>query len=198
MARAPLRTSQRGEGPPIDQDRAVDVGAWRVSTSRPGELPVSDCPRSFPTDASCLQGARHMAKTCPLCRLDMSELTVDAILLDRCGACHGVWYDAKELRAYGKKMGVGRIARRLGKSATNLVPGMSCPNCPKQLLRRSDRDGITTYGCLECRGRFVSGTEMEKIRRRHNGHVIADGVKTVDPDREKRGVMAKLRGVFSR
>jgi Zn-finger nucleic acid-binding protein len=37
------------------------------------------------------------AMRCPKCWADMDQIMIDGTEIDRCSACHGLWFDAVEL-----------------------------------------------------------------------------------------------------
>jgi Zn-finger nucleic acid-binding protein len=131
----------------------------------------------------------------------MSPFTMDALVLDRCTTCEGVWFDARELSEYGDKMGLGRMRVRRAKRAPESVEGLSCPNCGRAGLAPSDLDSLTSYGCTECGGWFLSGAAMHQLERRYTEHQLAEGFHAeADDEQDSRShrLIASIRGFFFR
>lgn len=50
---------------------------------------------------------------CPKCGADMQEVTMESVKVDRCGECHGVYFDAGELELFSAKPRSGGFLRKL-------------------------------------------------------------------------------------
>lgn len=134
------------------------------------------------------------ARQCPLCRTGMAEFTVDELVLDRCESCEGVWFDAKELRDYGRRMGLGRFRRHGGKSKASADPNLPCPSCADASLTPTKKE-IAMYGCSSCDGRFIGGARMKVLERRYIDRVMAEG-PSVAPVSAGTGLSRLLHALF--
>lgn len=144
-----------------------------------------------------------MAKTCPLCRTEMVTSNVDSLALDRCESCGGVWFDTRELREYGKKLGLGRLPRKPRGRSSQVVEGLACPNCVSATLARTEHGQLTLYGCRACQGWFLGGAEMGHLQRRYRDRLLADGLELDSDDPESEpvpapGLVGTIRGFFFR
>ncbi len=103
---------------------------------------------------------------CPRCDTPLIEVTVDEVVLDRCEECGGLWFDFALLE---------RVLNRESRALRSLSPkGASerpetweppdCPRCADKLIKmRAKHEPIVYYGCLTCYGRWLDGTEMDRI-----------------------------------
>jgi len=110
---------------------------------------------------------------CPRCNASLREQRVDAILLDKCDGCGGVWFDFAELeRAVAKDQRTLSGILREPKGRTPQPPSpdspLICPRCNGELLsvRSTDYPEVEIHACLGCYGRWLDGSEMDRIRNK--------------------------------
>lgn len=109
---------------------------------------------------------------CPRDRGRLGEIRVDEVVLDRCEHCSGIWLDFVQLE---------RVLSRESRSLRKLLPEgrtalpedyreeetLACPRCSGTLLRMSaSPQPFIYYGCLTCYGRWLDGTELDRIAGR--------------------------------
>ena len=106
---------------------------------------------------------------CPRCVKPLREVKFDEIVIDRCEACFGVWFDFAELE---------RILNRDAHAISSLVPDetlppaaktdtLPCPRCGDRLIPvPAEPEGIVYYTCLACYGRWLDGSELQRVAGR--------------------------------
>jgi Zn-finger nucleic acid-binding protein len=114
---------------------------------------------------------------CLKCNSAMKKMTLDGVLIDKCGTCQGVWLDANELDKL--KYDDRKDKQELLKEATTEViqerkrllttVGM-CPKCQRKRLDTFVRSGVEIDQCPACSGLFFDHGELQKvIANEHNG-----------------------------
>ncbi|WP_238945643.1 zf-TFIIB domain-containing protein [Vandammella animalimorsus] len=136
------------------------------------------------------------APACPSCRGPMQALRVqshrgEAVELDLCFACHGIWFDWREnlqLSAQGVLALFKTLHEHRGEPHRPLGQRMQCPACSAALQRGTDRTisgPYVTYRCPARHGRFgtFSSFMVEKGFVRHLSaaqlHALAETVRTI-------------------
>ncbi len=104
------------------------------------------------------------AMRCPKCRAGMDLLDVDGVQVDRCSACHGLWFDAGEVdrlrnKAVAMAVDIGDV--EAGK-AHDVVDRYRCPRCGGRMVRTADRKQrhISYEQCSECEGTYFDAGEF--------------------------------------
>ena len=107
------------------------------------------------------------AMRCPKCRSDMDQIMIDHTEVDRCSACHGLWFDDGELSKLRNKeaaavLDIGDIAT--GKKQ-NEIEHYRCPRCAGQMNRLVDpgQPHIWFEQCGSCRGSFFDAGELTDL-----------------------------------
>lgn len=125
------------------------------------------------------------AMRCPKCRSDMAPVTYEGVEVDRCGSCHGLWFDAGEAAALAGKQAA--LAIDVGDASTgkvlNTVDDYRCPRCGGMMARRVDpqQRHIWYESCTGCDGSFFDAGEFRDLAQL----TIADFFKRlVTPDRK--------------
>jgi Zn-finger nucleic acid-binding protein len=110
---------------------------------------------------------------CPKCQTDsLTPTTVREISVDRCTACHGVWFDAQELPAllYEEYRDLTPLHGEASSAAQDEKLG-KCPRDATPLLRMYSAINpaviVDTY--LQCRGIWLDGGEFEELRQPGRG-----------------------------
>ena len=118
-----------------------------------------------------------MSLTCPLCTLQMKEVTARAtlgysIVLDQCSRCGGIWCDRWELYPL-----TGAAADRLDpidrealqQSAPIGATPLACPRCRARMQRLRD-PSLSQDACIErcpnCDGMWLNRGELRRFKRR--------------------------------
>jgi Zn-finger nucleic acid-binding protein len=107
------------------------------------------------------------AMRCPKCRSDMEPVNHEGTEVDRCGACHGIWFDAGEVEALASTpaalsidIGAAREGKRL-----NAVDDYPCPRCGGVMARVVDeaQRHIWYETCGSCSGSFFDAGEFRDL-----------------------------------
>jgi Zn-finger nucleic acid-binding protein len=122
-----------------------------------------DTPRPATNDAP--------VTTCPKCRAAMEPVTYQDITVDRCTACHGLWFDILEQRRLRERAGSEVIddgAPAAAPSAPSAAPAtrLACPRCtaPMTRLRDVDNRSIEYEYCAVCNGAFFDAGEFRQYK----------------------------------
>jgi PAT family beta-lactamase induction signal transducer AmpG len=107
------------------------------------------------------------AMRCPKCRSDMEPLDVDGIEIDRCTACHGLWFDPGEMEMLRNKkaaaaIDIGDPGR--GK-VQNTIDRYRCPRCGGSMARMVDptQPHIWYEQCGSCHGSYFDAGEFSDL-----------------------------------
>jgi Zn-finger nucleic acid-binding protein len=159
------------------------------------------CPRCgelYPSDAArcvrCPPGATdERGGRCPRCAGTLSPSALGRATIDRCGDCHGVWFDGDELEHTMDLTTRGVSSREAATLRTALPSGsaegdvryLACVRCSERMARRqvAPRAGIVVDLC-RTHGVWFDGGEMEGFAAfvRAGGLEVArhDGVAEVE------------------
>ncbi len=96
-----------------------------------------------------------MIPVCPKCDVALLIVTHDAVEVDVCDQCRGVWLDAGELETLGVAV---ESAELVAKSTRYL-----CPRCD-QALRLVRRTGVEFEECPVGHGLWLDAGELERLR----------------------------------
>ena len=107
------------------------------------------------------------AMRCPKCRSDMQQIVIDGMEVDRCSACHGLWFDDGELSMLRNKeaaaaLDIGDVVT--GKKQ-NEIEHYRCPRCAGPMNRLVDpaQTHIWFERCGSCRGSFFDAGELTDL-----------------------------------
>ena len=107
------------------------------------------------------------AMRCPKCRSDMQQIVIDGMEVDRCSACHGLWFDDGELSMLRNKeaaaaLDIGDVVT--GKKQ-NQIEHYRCPRCAGPMNRLVDpaQTHIWFERCGSCRGSFFDAGELTDL-----------------------------------
>ena len=107
------------------------------------------------------------AMRCPKCRSDMEPLMIDGTEIDRCSACHGLWFDAGELSKFSNKeaaaaLDIGDVTT--GKKQ-NQIEHYRCPRCagPMNRLVDPEQPHIWFEQCGSCHGSYFDAGELSDL-----------------------------------
>jgi PAT family beta-lactamase induction signal transducer AmpG len=107
------------------------------------------------------------AMRCPKCRADMQQIMIDGTEIDRCSACHGLWFDAGELSKFRNKeaaaaLDIGDVTT--GKKQ-NEIEHYRCPRCAGPMNRLVDpkQPHIWFEQCGSCHGSYFDAGELSDL-----------------------------------
>jgi PAT family beta-lactamase induction signal transducer AmpG len=117
------------------------------------------------------------AMLCPKCRADMVQIEYEGTEVDRCNACHGIWFDAGEMDVLLNPEAAAVIddgSAKVGKTY-NLIEDYCCPRCGGTMDRRFDEQQRHVWyeTCTECDGSFFDAGEFRDLSQ----HTISDYFK---------------------
>jgi len=99
----------------------------------------------------------------------MKPLNCDGVVIDRCAACGGLWFDAGEMGRFRdglEQMALNTIPRAPSvPSATGVAPTLACPRCLHGLKRGEYAygTGVCVARCAECEGVWLPGTQVVRF-----------------------------------
>jgi uncharacterized protein len=95
----------------------------------------------------------------------MERVQVETVEVDRCRACHGIWFDSLEddrLEAAGAAAAID-----IGEAheALNETTRIECPRCRTRMIRMVDveQPEIAFESCKFCYGRFLDPGEFRQL-----------------------------------
>ncbi len=117
---------------------------------------------------------------CPACKEPLVALELDAVEVDWCGACRGLWLDRGELDVlYGDAAAASDFLKSLkpaaqpkpGASAAPLHPSRRCPICSSRMKTVSaDWDGgIHLDECPKTDGIWFDAGELDRVLKAGGG-----------------------------
>ena len=105
---------------------------------------------------------------CPKCHAAMEPVDFEGITVDRCTACRGIWFDAKEHGALKEMKGAQAIdtgdevtGRRM-----DAITAINCPRCQTPMITRTgvDHHHITFEVCTTCNGAYLDAGEFTALK----------------------------------
>ncbi len=104
---------------------------------------------------------------CPKCKTaELGEYAVDHVIVDRCSACAGIWFDREELSELLSEDArrVASLRRGHDNDEADGTKGR-CPRDAAQLLRvySSIDRSVILDACADCHGIWLDGGEFEKL-----------------------------------
>ena len=110
---------------------------------------------------------------CPRCSAPLREAKVEEVLLDKCDACRGVWFDFAEMeRVTVKERRALRDVMGSVETGEHTQPAvdehLNCPRCGDVLLtvRSTEHPDLQIEACLSCYGRWLDGGELGRVRNK--------------------------------
>ncbi len=113
-----------------------------------------------------------MALKCPRCTdVDLDEIELDEVLIDRCPRCAGLWFDNSEL---GEITGMRPKLKKLESfvpASEHSDDNMPCPRCDGVLLRHVTTEEQTRrhalLRCASCMGTWMDRGELRTLEDKH-------------------------------
>ncbi len=106
---------------------------------------------------------------CPKCDGSLGEQTFGGVSVDRCDKCHGIWFDANEVRALvahaqARPDDVPKTKTSAVAEALDAALG-TCPRCGESLLRVESLaiESLHYDQCMSCRGAWLDAGELAQI-----------------------------------
>ena len=105
---------------------------------------------------------------CPKCGAEMQKVTHQAIEVDRCTNCKGIWFDMLEhehLKAAEGSEAIDTGDAKVGKEYDK-VADIDCPVCKTRMIRMVDlnQPHIWYEGCTVCYGLFFDAGEFRDYK----------------------------------
>lgn len=130
------------------------------------EVCLGDCSSQFTIHNEPKKGESAIMK-CPKCGTEtLNEFSVRGEVVERCSACNGTWFDARELSQLLAEEARYVASLRRGSIKEQLAGKKGfCPRDASELLRvysSMDR-GVILDACAECRGIWLDGGEFDKL-----------------------------------
>ena len=106
---------------------------------------------------------------CPRCDTPLSEVKLEEVVLDRCMTCGGFWMDYTQLERIltRESSGLRELMNESGHAKSGEEKPITCPRCGAPLIKmRATPEPVAYYACISCYGRWLDGSEMERIAGR--------------------------------
>jgi len=135
-------------------------------------------------------------RKCPVCHVDMVKIQVGDVILDECPQCHGLFFDAFELKKldemheYADDPELQRLLSYERKDDTRDYQ-LICPNCGSKMVRRKYNLKSDVYidECYNCGGIWLDAGELKAIRENYltpeEARKILDEIIYSDPKLSK-------------
>ena len=108
---------------------------------------------------------------CPKCNSEMEKITFEAIEVDRCTDCKGLWFDMLEhehLKAIENSESIDIGDPKMGKEYDKIdkIDKIDCPECKTQMIRMVDNEQphIRYEACTSCYGVFFDAGEFRDYK----------------------------------
>ena len=107
------------------------------------------------------------AMRCPKCRADMEQINYEGTEIDRCIICHGIWFDAGEIKVLKDKRAAAAIDTgdaKVGKRS-NAMDSYQCPRCSGAMVKVADpgQTHIWYETCSSCNGSYLDAGELRDL-----------------------------------
>ena len=105
--------------------------------------------------------------TCPKCKAVMERVQVSTVEVDRCTACHGIWFDSLEEERLMEAGAAAAVDTGGGPEDRPDATRIDCPRCHTRMIRMVDVDQpeIAFESCKFCYGRFLDAGEFRVLAR---------------------------------
>lgn len=92
--------------------------------------------------------------SCSACSAPMQVFFFGSVELDVCSACHGIWFDAREL---------ARVSGRLPQFEPTGSSDRDCPVCAFRMARGNLQSSVIAERCEGCHGFFLDQGELATL-----------------------------------
>ena len=109
-----------------------------------------------------------MALSCPRCdSVDLEEVEVDGVLIDRCVQCAGLWFDHNEINQIVDMTPSAKLVDSVIPPPAAAVESLICPRCEGVALRRYRIGGngslLLVYRCASCSGSWMDRGQLRQV-----------------------------------
>ncbi len=116
-----------------------------------------------------MERQEEKALTCPKCDSAMAKIEYQSVVVDRCGGCHGLWFDNLEhekLKLLEGSESIDTGDRKVGKQFDK-VDRIGCPICHTSMVRMVDpkQRHIHFESCPACSGVFFDAGEFADFKK---------------------------------
>lgn len=105
---------------------------------------------------------------CPKCQSAFTKVHFEGIQIDRCMSCHGMWFDALELKDLLKKKGSESldVGNERDFAKTSQVEDYLCPKDGSRMVKMVDakQSHVWYESCATCFGLFLDATEFKELK----------------------------------
>jgi Zn-finger nucleic acid-binding protein len=105
---------------------------------------------------------------CPKCQSPFTRVDFQGIQIDRCVSCHGMWFDALELKDLLAKKGSEKIdiGDERDYAKTSQVEDYLCPKDGTRMIKMVDvkQSHVWYESCGTCYGMFLDATELSELK----------------------------------
>ncbi|MDB5051383.1 MAG: hypothetical protein JWO30_4454 [Fibrobacteres bacterium] len=105
---------------------------------------------------------------CPKCKSAFTKVDFEGIQIDRCLSCHGMWFDALELKDLLKKKGSEKldIGDQRNFEKTSRIEDYVCPKDGSRMIKMVDvkQNHVWYESCGVCYGIFLDATEFAELK----------------------------------
>jgi Zn-finger nucleic acid-binding protein len=106
---------------------------------------------------------------CPKCKAMMEKVTFQNIMVDRCTACRGLWFDALEREQLLRIRGSEAIDLAMAPDASTVTPRRAkfdCPVCHTPMIDMVDQKNwdLQYELCEACAGVFFDAGEFRECK----------------------------------
>lgn len=145
-----------------------------------------------------------MRGNCPACGKTPLEPCADPdtqLEIDTCPECHGLWFDADELRSFyaSRALKDQFMPSRTYKPGSHTfeitTKARRCPRCPKALARTQVGD-IYVDVCSDCQGIWLDDGELDRITHLYKNQGLRGDERVASQVREGNKVKAKNSGAL--
>jgi Zn-finger nucleic acid-binding protein len=122
---------------------------------------------------------------CPKCKSAFTKVHFEGIQVDRCMSCHGMWFDALELKDLLAKKGAESLdVGDAGDFAkTSRIEDYLCPKDGSRMVKMADakQSHVWYESCSTCFGIFLDATEFKELKDKS----LLDFIRTIrTPERD--------------
>jgi membrane associated rhomboid family serine protease/Zn-finger nucleic acid-binding protein len=110
----------------------------------------------------------HPKINCPDCAVSMMPFLCSTVVVDRCGNCHGIWFDRKELGVFRdslKDLPLEKIDTEKVKDRHDVHLISTCPRCSLMLNDQTYayKSKVMLKRCWKCEGMWLPNAEVLKF-----------------------------------
>lgn len=101
---------------------------------------------------------------CPVCKTAMVIVECQAVEIDHCLACRGIWLDSGELELLLGRGEKDHCLKSFHPAEETNHPRRKCPICFKQMqMVTADHGAVIVDKCVKAHGLWFDANELEKV-----------------------------------